>query len=177
MRAVLLFAFFLATAPLAALTVKPLSFTELVDTSVAVLHGRVIDVRGQWTADRHGIESLVTVEAFAYLKGQLGPRVTVRVPGGRAAGFVNIIPGAPVFADGDHVVLFLTANGPTIPVVTGTTQGVFRVTTDPRDGGLMVVPPVIDTAGSAPVVRGDVLRRPLSLEAFRNAIAAVKEAR
>lgn len=177
MRAVLVVALLLSTAPLAAVTVKPLTFAELVASSVAVVHGRVTDVRGQWTADRHGIESLVTVEAFAYLKGELGPRVTVRVPGGRAAGFVNIVPGAPSFADGDHVVLFLKSNGPAIPVVTGTTQGVFRVTTDPRDGGLLVMPPVVDAAGAARVVRGDVARRPIALDAFRAAIAAAAEAR
>ena len=46
---------------------------------------------------------------------------------------VNIIPGAPKFAEGDQVVLFLKVDGPSIPIVTGTTQGVYRVTTDPRE--------------------------------------------
>ena len=48
--------------PLSALTVKPLSFVELVQESSVVVHGRVAEVRGQWTSDRRGIESLVVVE-------------------------------------------------------------------------------------------------------------------
>src|SRR5262245_22103576 len=82
---------------LSALTVKPLTFTELVQESSAVVHGRVIEVRGQWTADRGSIESLVVVEVATSIKGALGDRVVVRVPGGQVGKFVNIIPGAPRF--------------------------------------------------------------------------------
>lgn len=157
-----------AVAPLSAVTVVPLSFSQLTGTSTAVVHARVVDVRGQWTADRRGIESLVTVDALGYLKGDLGARVLVRVPGGEAGGLVNIIPGMPRLATGDHVVLFLTGVAPGIPVVTGTTQGVFRVTTDPRSGGLMVIPPAVSAAGpqGARLARGDVARRPMALSAF-----------
>ena len=72
--------------PLSALTVKPLTFAELVHESTVVLYGRVLDVRGQWTADRRGIESLVVIDVAEYLKGTLGDVVTVRVPGGQAGG-------------------------------------------------------------------------------------------
>lgn len=165
-----------ASIPLGAITVKPLSFAELVHESTAVLHARVSDARGQWTADRSGIESLVTLEVLEYFKGGLGPRVTIRVPGGEAGGFVNIIPGAPRLQPADVVVLFLTASGPSIPVVTGTTQGVYRVSRDPHTGGLLVVPPLID--GGAPrLVRGDRDRRPLSINAFRAAVAAAQDVR
>jgi hypothetical protein len=161
---------------LSALTVKPLSFPELVTGSVAVLHGRVTDVHGRWTADRRGIESLVTVEALDYFKGNLGRRITVRVPGGEAAGFVNIIPGAPRFAAGDRVVLFLKGEGPAVPVITGTSQGVYRVATDARSGGPVVVPPLVEgPAASSP--RGDPSRRPLPLPSFADAVRRVEAAR
>lgn len=161
-----------AVAPLSAVTVVPLSFSQLTGTSTAVVHGRVADVRGQWTADRRGIESLVSVDALGYLKGDLGARVLVRVPGGEAGGLVNVIPGMPRLTAGDHVVLFLTGSGPGIPVVTGTTQGVFRVMTDPRSGTLMVIPPVITSAGTPAThtVRGDLARRPMALAAFELAV-------
>jgi len=161
------------SVPLSAITVTPLSFSELVAASTAVVRGRVSEVRGQWTADRRGIESLVTVDAVEYFKGDLGARVTVRVPGGQAGGFVNIIPGAPSFAEGDVVVLFLTASGPSMPVVTGTTQGVYRVARDLRTLRLVVVPPLID-AGPTRLVRGDLERRPLSVEAFGAAVAVAR---
>jgi hypothetical protein len=155
-----------------------MSFAELVDASTAVVHGRVSEVRGQWTADRHGIESLLVVDAIAYMKGALGERVIVRVPGGQVGSFVNIIPGAPRFDQGDRVVLFLTATGPSIPIVTGTTQGVFRVSSDARTGGLMVTPPVIDAGpGPARIVRGDLDRRPLSIEAFAAAVQGARVSR
>ncbi|MCC7126208.1 MAG: hypothetical protein IT178_15275 [Acidobacteria bacterium] len=167
----------LAGSPLAALTVKPMTFTELVTQSVAIVHGRVVDVRGQWTADRRAIDSVITVEAIAYLKGQLGDRVSVRVPGGEAGGYVNVIPGAPRFSTGDEVVLFLTGSGPSIPVVTGTTQGVFRVSRDARSGGVVVTPPVIETPASAQrLVRGEPTRRPLPLPAFAAAVQTAQEA-
>jgi hypothetical protein len=176
---VLVVALILASSlPLSAITIKPLSFAELVDDSIAIVHGRVTDVRGQWTSDRRGIESLIRVEAFDYFKGDLGDQVTVRVPGGQAGAFVNIVPGVARFAPGERVVLFLKAAGPSVPIVTGTTQGVFRVTTDPASGGLMVVPAILGTVGApGPVVRGDPARRPLSMAAFGAAVRAAVVAR
>jgi hypothetical protein len=162
--------------PLSALTVRPLTFTELVQESTAVVQGRVIEVRGQWTADRGGIESLVLVEAAAYLKGALGDRVTVRVAGGEVGKFVNIIPGAPRFTPGDRVVLFLKTSGPSIPVITGTSQGVYRVSTDTASGASVVVPPVVDTTTRA-TPRGDLARRPLPLPAFEDAVRRAEAAR
>ena len=177
MRGLILVCLVALSAPLSAITIKPLSFTELVDGSAAVVHGRVSAVRGQWTADRHGIDSLVSIDVIDYLKGGLGERVTVRVPGGQVGGVVNIIPGAPKFAEGDQLVLFLKVDGPSIPIVTGTTQGVYRVTTDPRSGGLMVVPPLVDAAGAGRIVRGDLSRRPLAMDAFSAAVKSAQVAR
>lgn len=178
MRALVLALILASSLPLSAITVKPLSFAELVDGSIAVVYGRVAEVHGQWTADRRGIESLVRIEAFDYFKGDLGDELTVRVPGGQVGTFVNIIPGAARFSEGDRVVLFLKATGPSIPIVTGTTQGVFRVANDPASGGLMVVPPIVGTEGApGPVVRGDPARRPLSMAAFGAAVRAAQVAR
>lgn len=165
----------LLVAPLSAVTVVPLSFPQLVTAATAVVHGRVTEVRGQWTADRRGIESLVTVDALRYLKGDLGGRVTVRVPGGEAGGLVNLIPGVPRLAPGDHVVLFLTTRGPSVPVVTGTTQGVFRVGVDPRSGGLIVQPPALPGAASGAVARGDLARRPVSMAGFAEAVRQAQQ--
>jgi hypothetical protein len=176
MRAIFVACIILFGLPLSALTVKPLSFEELVGESAAVVHGRVADVRGQWTADRRGIESLVVVDAIDYLKGSWGGQVTVRVPGGQVGTFVNLIPGAPRFAEGDRVVLFLKANGPAVPVITGTSQGVYRVAIDQRSGAPMVVPPVTEP-GASVTVRGDLSRRPLSLPAFAEAVRRAGAAR
>jgi hypothetical protein len=176
MRAIVIACVVAAGLPLSALTVKPLSFPELVAESGAVVHGRVAEVRGQWTADRSGIESLITIDAINYLKGQWGEHVTVRVPGGQVGTFVNLIPGAPRLAEGDRVVLFLKASGPSIPVITGTSQGVYRVAMDAQSGTFMVVPPVVE-AGAVVTPRGDLARRPLSLPAFADAVRRAEAAR
>lgn len=175
MRVLVIFCVFVAGLPLSALTVKPLAFPELVHASAAVVHGRIVDVRGQWTADRRGIESLVVVEAIDYLKGRWGSEITVRVPGGQVGTFVNLIPGAPRLVAGDQVVLFLKADGPAVPVITGTSQGVYRVTSD-ASGALLIVPPVVET-GTALTPRGDPGRRPLPLAAFADAVQRAEAAR
>lgn len=175
MRLLLSICVILTGLPVSALTVKPLSFPELVNESGAVVHGRVAEVRGQWTADRRGIESLVIVQAIDYLKGQWGSAVTVRVPGGQVGTFINLIPGAPKLVAGDRVVLFLKADGPAVPVITGTSQGVYRVAAD-ASGGLLIVPPIVD-AGTALVSRGDPARRPLPLSAFAEAVRRAEAAR
>lgn len=177
MRVLILVCLLAANIPLGAITVKPISFTDLVTESTAVVHGRVAEVRGQWTADRRGIDSLLSLDVVGYLKGSLGDRVTVRVPGGQIGSMVNLIPGAPRFSEGDEVVLFLKAEGPAIPIVTGTTQGVYRVTPDPRTGATLVVPPVVDVMVEGRVVRGDLNRRPLPLDAFTAAVKRVQVAR
>ncbi len=162
---------FLLTAPARATTVVPMSFSELVNESAAIVYGRVADVRGQWTQDRHAIESLVTVEVMTAFKGSPGSTATFSVPGGQAGRFLSLIPGAPTFSRGDLVVVFLTDRGVRLPGPTGFSQGVFRAAPDQATGAILVMPPVI-TSGTK-IVRGDPQRRPMSLTAFRDAVRAV----
>jgi len=163
----------LAAMPAQATTVAPLSFEELVRRSSSVIYARVIEVRGQWTDDRRGIDSLVTVEVIKGLKGTAAAELTVTVPGGQVGRYLNLLPGGPSFARGDLAVLFLTARGPRLPITTGFTQGIYRVV---RDGtaGALVMPPAIEPAGQA-IVRGDRRRKPVSLSAFESAVRGVQD--
>lgn len=158
-------------ATVRATTVVPMSFSELVTESAAIVYGRVADVHGQWTADRHSIESLVTMEVMTAFKGSPGSTMTFAVPGGQSGRFMSFMPGVPTFAPGDLVVVFLSARGARLPGPTGLSQGVFRATPDRATGAMVVAPPVV-TSG-AKVVRGDPQRRPLSLAAFGDAVRAV----
>ncbi len=47
-----------------------MTFEQLVDEAAAVVYARVADVRGQWTADRQSIDSIITLEALQYMKGR-----------------------------------------------------------------------------------------------------------
>lgn len=160
------------TARAGAVTVAPLSFDELVNASTTVVYGRVSEVRGQWSEDRRRIDSFVTIEVVGRYKGSPGETLTFTVPGGQVGRYMNLVPGAPSFNPGDRAVLFLTSRGPRLPITTGFTQGIYRVTTD-ASGTAVVVPPPLDTADRR-IVRGDVMRKPVPLASFEAAVRAVR---
>lgn len=162
---------------LEAITITPMTFEELVDEAVAVVYARVAEVRGQWTDDRRSIDSVITLEALRYLKGDLGPTVLMRLPGGEAGGMINVLPGAPVLRDGELVVLFLAARGPAIPTTLGLGQGVFRVVRDSRSGDALVTPPPLKSSVAGRIIRGAADRRLLTLEAFAANVQALAVAR
>jgi hypothetical protein len=161
----------LFTASARATTVVPMSFSELVNESAAIVYGRVADVRGQWTENRRAIDSLVTVEVMTAFKGTPGSTMTFSVPGGQSGRFLSVMPGVPSFSRGDLIVVFLTARGARLPGPTGLSQGVFRAAPDQVTGTIVIAPPVVN-AGTK-IVRGDPQRRPMSLTAFRDAVRAV----
>jgi hypothetical protein len=159
--------------PIAAVTVAPISFDQLVNKSAAVVLGRVIDVRGEFLGDGRGIESIVTVDVLKGFKGGATEILQFTVPGGKAGRYLNLIPGAPTFTAGDVAVIFLTARGARLPITTGLTQGVYRVRQ--TGGEMMVMPPLVEAPG-ARVVRGDVRRKPVSLSAFEASVRAIMDA-
>lgn len=155
-----------AAVPLSALTVIPATFDELVKESVAVVHGRVREVRGHWTADRRSIESTVTLDVYDALKGAATETATFTVPGGEAGGRILVLPGAPTFRSGDEVVVFLRGQAPALPQPVGLSIGVYRVAHSGPGGAAMVVPsPIHATAAPTPVSRGSRAGavRPLSV--------------
>lgn len=164
-------------APARAITVIPLTFEQVLAESSAVVYARVADVRGRWTLDRRAIESVVTLEALRYFKGDLGRTLTTRLPGGEAEGLINVLPGAPALREGDLVVLFLAARGPAIPVPVGLGQGVFRVAVDARTGQAVVTPPPLKASAAGRIIRGAADRRLLTLDAFAAAVANAGGAR
>jgi hypothetical protein len=165
----------LLNAPAHAVTLAPLSFEQLVTASSVVVLARVVDVRADWTPDRRGVESAVTVDVIDTLKGAARGAVTFTVPGGQVGRYLNLIPGAPTFARGDVAVVFLSARGARLPVTTGFTQGIYRAYRTAPGGAWMVRPPVTASAGRR-TVRGDRQRRPVPLAAFASSVRAVMDA-
>jgi hypothetical protein len=161
-----------------ATVIVPIEFRELVTIAPVIVHGRVIDVRSEWVDGRRAIETFVTVQADEYLKGNLGESVILRVPGGQLGRYRTVFVGAPEFRDGDEVVLFLKHAGPSYAYIIGLSQGAFRVVADARTGRRMVTTPIVmGKGGDEPerIVRGDVTRRPLPIEAFRDAVRQVMD--
>ena len=160
---------------LRATVILPIEFRELVTTAPVILHGQVVEVRADWSDGRRSLETFVTVAVADYLKGDLGATVTLRVPGGQLGRYRTIFVGAPEFQEGDEVVLFLKHGTPSYPYIIGLSQGAFRVVADARTGRRMVTTPMVMGKGDTPerVVRGEVTRKPLPIDAFRDAVRQV----
>ncbi len=164
-------ALFIPAAALHATVYISADLGELTADARAVAHGRVVALEAQWLEGRRSIETLVTLEVETYVKGDLGPTVTLRVPGGQMGPYRNVMLGAPTFVEGEEVVVFLAASGPAIPHLVGLAQGVFRVRTDVATGARLVTPeivrmPAVASPTPVRVVRGDASRRPAPLAAF-----------
>jgi hypothetical protein len=158
-----------------ATVILPADFGTVVNESQLIVVGQIASVQGALTPDRRSIFSLVTVRVDEALKGSAGETVTFRVPNGQVGRYRRIVVGAPEFAAGDEVVLFLRAAPPAFPVLFGLSQGVYRIARG-ADGQRVVTPPPVMArgVGAERVVRGDPARTPLSVAAFSR---AVREAR
>ena len=177
MRVVTLLAFVLCFVPsLSATVLLPAEFREIVSGSQIIVHGRVTEVRSEWVDGRRRIESFVTVAPSTFVRGTPTRAVTFRVPGGQIGRYKSMTVGAPAFATGEEVVVFLRASGPALPSVFGMNQGVFRVRVDARGRRIVSTPPVIArTEGPETIVRGAISRRPLPLEQFTSQVRAFLE--
>lgn len=141
----------------------PADLQTVVTESGVIVHGRVVDVRSAVTAPPHGIETFVTVAVVDAFKGNPGPSVTFRVPNGQVGRYRRVVVGAPEFAEGDEVVVFLRGQAPAIPALVGLSQGVYRVARQ--------------TGAPAVVMRGAQARGPMPLETFAREIDAILERR
>lgn len=161
--------------PLAATVLLPADFKDIVAGSQIIVHGRVIDVRAEWSADRSQIFSYVTLAPSSFYRGTTAGTVTFRVPGGAVGRYKQVTVGAPEFVPGEEAVVFLRADGPAVPHVFGLNQGVFRVRVDQRTGRRMVILPIVMARGTAAerVSRGARTRQPLALEVFGAQLQAV----
>ena len=147
----------------------PADLGELSRGAWAIARGRIVAVDAQWTDGRRTIETMVTLEPEAYLKGQLGGTVQFRVPGGSLGRFRNIVVGAPRFEVGQRVIVFLGARGPSVPYILGLSQGVFRLTRSAA-GQWVVTPPAILPAMQGPIVRGSLTLRASPLAEFEREV-------
>jgi hypothetical protein len=155
------------------MVVLPAEFNEMVAESQTIVQGRIVNVRSYETAGRRTIESLVTVQVVDALKGQPGSTAYFKLPGGQVGRYRRVMVGAPQFAAGDEVVLFLKGSAPAVPMPFGLTQGVYRVS---RDGsGRATVMPAI-AGGAGRIVRGDPARRAIELEAFISTVRTIADA-
>lgn len=157
-----------AAAPRAT-TVLPVDFDAMVAGSHTVVRGRVVDVRSRMSAGRRSIESVVTLAVADAVKGSPSGEVVFRVPNGQVGRYRRMTVGAPEFAAGDDVVVFLSGSFPAIPIPYGLSQGVYRVARDAAGRAVVGGP----QPGEERVVRGDPARRPIDVDAFLRHVRAI----
>lgn len=158
-----------------ATTIIPLDFTTVTGRAAVIAHGRVVELSPQWATDRRGIDTVVTVLVSTYLKGDLGAKITFVVPGGTIGRLRSVRVGAPVFREGEEILVFLAGDGPAFPRIVGFNQGVYRVTVDEQSGRRVVSMPMLAGAVTAatPIVRGDLARKPIPLAQFEASVRAI----
>jgi hypothetical protein len=159
----------LLSTSLSATTLVPADFAQMARESELIVRGTVVNVQARTTGSLRTIESLVTLHVADTLKGTAGTQTVFRVPGGRVGSYRRVMVGAPQFAAGDDVILFLKGRAPAIAMPYGLSQGVYRVA---RHSSGTVVTPAVAT-GSGRVVRGDPSRRPLDPAAFARQVQLV----
>ena len=167
----------LLTASLSASVAIPAEIRTLVADAQAIVHGRVVRLQGRASGDGLGIETLVTIEAESYLKGDLGKEVTLVVVGGEFGRYRSVVSGAPRFTEGQEVVLFLGGKGPALPHVLRLSQGAFRVSVDRRTGARTILrQPLAGKAATwQKVQRGSGAPEGLSLQAFGDMVRTAME--
>lgn len=96
----------LIVAPVAEATVlRGLTVSQLRSRAEAIVEGRVVEVRTVRADGR--IETIAIVRVRQVHKGEVGRRIQVRALGGELRDRRMVVQGAPHFAKGDKVLLFL----------------------------------------------------------------------
>ena len=166
-----------ASSQTSATVLLPADFTTVVTESAVIAHGRVVDITSVLSGARRTIESLVTLQVIDGFKGVSTSEVTFRVPNGQIGRYRRVLIGAPEFAEGDEVIVFLhRGRAPAVPTLFGLSQGVYRVTRTATSA--TVAPPVMARGLAAErIVRGDPARAPIAVAAFAREVRAVLERR
>lgn len=98
----------LAALPAGAATYVPMADEALVDQATLIVQGTVEAVALGSEAAGLATDSTIRVERVLKGKALEGATLTVRVPGGERPDGVGLgVPGAPRFAEGERVLLFL----------------------------------------------------------------------
>jgi len=151
----------LALVPARAATVLRSSVEDLARGADAVLRGRVERCVSRWDGGR--IVTEVVVARTELWRGSAPERATIVVPGGEAGGVAQHVAGAPSFAPGEDVVVFLARAGAGRFRVAGFAQGKFRVEGEVARPDLsettLVGPPLAAGARPPGPVRVHELRR------------------
>ncbi len=176
----------LALAPAMATVVPWMSLEEMTREAGVIVVGSVETTASRFSADGRMIITAITVVVEKPLKGGPRARVVLEVPGGHVGDQTLVASGAPVFARGERVALFLHGEEGRPLAVVGWNQGKMTVKRDPRTGrdlvrgqtaGVLLVDPQGHPVGPdreavGPVELGDFVKQIEALVAGQRGKAA-----
>jgi hypothetical protein len=165
----------LSSATLPATVGEPTTLRHLAAGAALIVRGTVTDVRAVSDPTR-GIETVATVSVDRVLKGSADATVAVRVPGGVVGRYRRVTIGAPVLRLHQHSVFFLRRGADNGWRPVGLSAGIVRVLTEPSTGRRLIYPAIVQgqtAVAGVPIVRGDALRKTLSVEEFESLVGLV----
>lgn len=117
----------------------PLSIPELVARSDLVVIGSVASVQSDWNSDHTMIFTRIDLKVAEVLKGSVSGRpLSFFQLGGQVGDAASAIAGAPTFAPGEGVLMFLSVKSDGRLGVVELFQGKFSIRSDPSSGAEMV---------------------------------------
>jgi len=147
------FAALLLSGALSATTLERLSMTDMADKSQVVVRATVLNGGPEYSGGV--VRTHYQLSISEIWKGEVGTQIDVYVPGGRAGGVRELVPGAPVLEIGKEYVVFLWIGPSGRPQVIGLSQGLFNVVKDASGRTLLERPgakeTMIDPATGNPV--------------------------
>jgi hypothetical protein len=124
LAASIVFAGFVASAW--ATTLQKLSTDDMIQQSTAIVRAKVT---GSYSAFRgKDVYTYYQLQVTENLKATSSQQLEVAIPGGAARGMRQMVPGAPVLANGQEYVIFLWTSRTGLTQIIGLSQGLFAVT-------------------------------------------------
>lgn len=147
--------------------IRPLTVEDLATRAAGICHGRVEAVEVAREASGNFV-TRIEIATQSIWKGSPTNRIMVTQPGGTLGTRRVVIPGAPTFAPGEEVVLFLSLNPRGEWLTLDLAQGKFSVE---RNGSNAWVRNIVLGGSPAPGGFRPPHQQPLSLEALQNRVA------
>lgn len=124
-----------------ATTLQQLSTDQMIQQSTAIVRAKVT---GSYAAFRgKDVYTYYQLTVSENLKGTSAASLQVAVAGGAARGIRQMVPGAPVLANGQDYVIFLWTSKSGLTQIIGLSQGLFAVTQDSAGNTVIVRPSAV----------------------------------
>ena len=153
---------------LPATTLERLSMNDMAEKSQVVVRATVVSGGAEYA--NGVVRTHYQLSVSEVWKGSAGSQIDVYVPGGRAGGLRELVPGAPVMETGAEYVVFLWIGPSGRSQIMGLSQGLFSVVRDASGKTLLERPgareTMVDPATGNPVTDQTVRMNAVDVKAL-----------